>query len=106
MYISSIPNRKSPPAVLLRKSFRENGKVKNRTLAALFRLCHGCHGKAFREFEYSCDYGRVCRWMIMAEDYPIQKKLADLKKTLQSDPPMWNWQIVIGSNSVPLGEMT
>jgi hypothetical protein len=24
--------------------------------------------------------------MIMAEDYPIQKKLADLKKTLQSDP--------------------
>jgi hypothetical protein len=35
MYISSIPNRKSPPAVLLRESFRENGKVKNRTLANL-----------------------------------------------------------------------
>jgi hypothetical protein len=35
MYISSIPNRKSPPAVLLRESFRENGKVKNRTLGNL-----------------------------------------------------------------------
>src|SRR5437764_15464741 len=33
MYISSIPNRKSPPAILLRESFRKNGKVKNRTLA-------------------------------------------------------------------------
>ena len=35
MYISTIPNRKSPPAILLRESFRENGKVKNRTLANL-----------------------------------------------------------------------
>lgn len=35
MYISSIPNRNSPPAILLREAFRENGKVKNRTLANL-----------------------------------------------------------------------
>ena len=35
MYISPIPNRKSPPAILLRESFRKNGKVKNRTLANL-----------------------------------------------------------------------
>src|SRR5882757_10677502 len=35
MYISSIPNRKSPPAILLHESFRKNGKVKNRTLANL-----------------------------------------------------------------------
>jgi hypothetical protein len=35
MYISTIPNRNSPPAILLRESFRENGKVKNRTLANL-----------------------------------------------------------------------
>jgi hypothetical protein len=32
MYIESVPNRNSPPAVLLRESFRENGKVKKRTL--------------------------------------------------------------------------
>jgi hypothetical protein len=35
MYIATIPNRNSPPAILLRESFRENGKVKNRTLANL-----------------------------------------------------------------------
>jgi len=32
MYIEAVPNRNSPPAVLLRESFRENGKVKKRTL--------------------------------------------------------------------------
>lgn len=35
MYIESIPNRHSPPAVLLRESFRENGTVRKRTLANL-----------------------------------------------------------------------
>ncbi len=38
MYISTVPNRKSPPAILLRESYRENGKVKNRTLANLSAL--------------------------------------------------------------------
>ena len=32
MYIESVPNRNSPPAILLRESFREGGKVKKRTL--------------------------------------------------------------------------
>src|SRR5438034_3406791 len=35
MYVTRVPNRDSPPAVLLRESFREGGKVKNRTLANL-----------------------------------------------------------------------
>ena len=35
MYIESIPNRNSPPAVLLREAYREAGKVKKRTLANL-----------------------------------------------------------------------
>src|SRR3990170_568131 len=38
MYIAVIPNRSSPPAVLLRESFREGGKVRNRTLANLSGL--------------------------------------------------------------------
>src|SRR2546426_12061852 len=33
MYVAEVPNRDSPPAFLLRESYRENGKVKNRTLA-------------------------------------------------------------------------
>lgn len=35
MFVASIPNRGSPPAILLRQTFRANGKVKNRTLANL-----------------------------------------------------------------------
>src|SRR6266513_4618407 len=35
MYINRVPNRASPPAVLLRESYREGGKVKNRTVANL-----------------------------------------------------------------------
>ena len=35
MYIAVVPNRNSPPAILLRESFREQGRVKNRTLANL-----------------------------------------------------------------------
>jgi hypothetical protein len=35
MYVARVPNRGSPPAVLLRESYREAGKVRNRTLANL-----------------------------------------------------------------------
>lgn len=38
MFITSIPNRNSPPAVLLREGYREDGKVKTRTLANLSHL--------------------------------------------------------------------
>jgi len=35
MYVATVPNRTSPPAILLRQSYREDGKVLNRTLANL-----------------------------------------------------------------------
>ena len=35
MYVAVVPNRGSPPAILLRESYRHGGKVKNRTLANL-----------------------------------------------------------------------
>jgi len=35
MYIATVPNRRSPPAILLREGYREGGQVKNRTLANL-----------------------------------------------------------------------
>ncbi len=37
MYVARVPNRGSPPAILLRESYREGGQVKNRTLANLSR---------------------------------------------------------------------
>lgn len=38
MYIETVPNRNSPPAVLLREGRRENGRVVKRTLANLSAL--------------------------------------------------------------------
>ena len=38
MFIETIPNRTSPPAVLLRESYREGKRVKKRTLANLSQL--------------------------------------------------------------------
>jgi hypothetical protein len=38
MYVTAIPNRNSPPAILLRESYRENGKVKTRTVANISHL--------------------------------------------------------------------
>lgn len=38
MYVATVPNRNSPPAILLRESYRENGKVKTRTVANITHL--------------------------------------------------------------------
>ena len=35
MYIERVPNRNSPPAILLRESFRDGKKIRKRTLANL-----------------------------------------------------------------------
>ena len=35
MYVESVPNRNSPPAILLRETYRQDGKVKKRTLLNL-----------------------------------------------------------------------
>src|ERR1700745_689470 len=35
MSVVKVPTRGSPPAILLRESYRQDGKVKNRTLANL-----------------------------------------------------------------------
>jgi hypothetical protein len=35
MYIESVPNRNSPPAILLRESYREGSKIRKRTLCNL-----------------------------------------------------------------------
>jgi transposase len=38
MYVATVPNRSSPPAILLRESYRQDGKVKTRTLANITHL--------------------------------------------------------------------
>lgn len=38
MFIERVPNRTSPPAILIRESFREGKKVYKRTLANISKL--------------------------------------------------------------------
>lgn len=38
MYVTAVPSRGKKPTILLRESYREDGKVKNRTLANLSKL--------------------------------------------------------------------
>lgn len=38
MYIATVPNRHSPPAILIRESYRQQGKVKSRTIANITHL--------------------------------------------------------------------
>ena len=38
MYVATVPNRNSPPAILVREGYREGGKVKTRTRANLSKL--------------------------------------------------------------------
>lgn len=38
MYVATVPNRSSPPAILLRESYRQDGKVKTRTIANISHL--------------------------------------------------------------------
>ena len=63
MYIATVPNRSSPPAILLRESFREGAHVRSRTLAnithwpperieALRRTLRG-------DFDLACGGGEV-----------------------------------------------
>jgi hypothetical protein len=35
MYIEAVPNRSSPPAILLRESYRQDGRIRKRTLCNL-----------------------------------------------------------------------
>lgn len=64
MYIDVVPNRHSPPAVLLRESVREGPKVRKRTLANLSHL-DACRVAALRralrgEFDHLVETSPVC----------------------------------------------
>jgi transposase len=94
MYIAEIPNRNSRPAILLRESFREGGKVKSRTLANLsnwpaerierLRSVLRDDNNALPPFEIirSLPHGHVAAVLGMA------KKLDLLRLISRSDPQM------------------
>ena len=51
MYVATVPNRNSPPAILLRESYRLDGKVKTRTIANISHL--GGVSRNPRKFRHS-----------------------------------------------------
>jgi hypothetical protein len=89
MYVTKVPNRSSPPAVLLRESYRDDGKVKTRTLAnlsdwpeakveALRRVLKGdtaiVSRDAFR-IERSLPHGHAAAVLGMARKFKLDKLL-------------------------------
>lgn len=70
MYIATVPNRTSPPAILLRESFRDGSKVRTRTLA---NLSHWPHHRieAFRAFLKGATVGTS----LGSDSFEIQRSL-------------------------------
>ena len=60
MYIDSVPNRNSPPAILVRESYREHGKHKNErspispNCPPVPSNCYGCISEASRSVPKTC----------------------------------------------------
>ncbi len=89
MYVTKVPNRSSPPAVLLRESYRDGGKVKTRTLAnltdwpdakveALRRVLKGdtaLVSKDALQIERSLPHGHVAAVLGMARKLKLDKLL-------------------------------
>jgi len=89
MYVTRVPNRSSPPAVLLRESYRDGGKVKTRTLAnltdwpdakveALRRVLKGETGglgQGEAQIERSLPHGHVAAVLGMARKLKLDKLL-------------------------------
>ncbi len=94
MYVTRVPNRSSPPAVLLRESYRDGGKVKTRTLAnltgwpdakvdALRRVLKGETAIVSQEellIERSLPHGHVAAVLGMARKLGLHKLLRGLPK--------------------------
>jgi hypothetical protein len=61
MYVETVPNRNSPPAILQRESYREAGKVEKRTLANLVAWLSELveHFKVFARRQLLCPPARL-----------------------------------------------
>jgi len=100
MYVTVVPNRRSPPATLIRESYREDGKVKNRTVAnisdwppqqveALRAVLKGDLAGVgpTPEVEASLPHGHVAAVLGMARQIGLEKLLSG-KRTRERDLAM------------------
>src|ERR1039458_10423831 len=63
MYVATVPNRNSPPAILLRESFRLGGKVRNRTLSNLSHWRSEEHTSELQSLRHL-----VCRLLLRSKE--------------------------------------
>jgi Transposase DDE domain len=96
MYVAVVPNRSSPPAVLLRESYRDGDKVKSRTIAnlthwpaskvqALRRVLKGgtnLSGPEPVQIERSLPHGHVAAVLGMARKLGLHRLLPSKPKRL------------------------
>lgn len=80
MYVAVVPNRNSPPAILLRESFRENGKVRNRTIA---NLSH-----------WSADKIEALRHVLKGESAPVAASSFDITRSRPHGHVAAVWSII------------
>lgn len=68
MYVETVPNRNSPPAILLRESFREEGQVRKRTLANIS--------------DWPADQIESLRRVLKGETFPSDGGSLDIRRSL------------------------
>src|SRR5215831_838151 len=68
MYVETIPNRNSPPAILLRESFREDGQVRKRTLANIS--------------DWPAEQIESLRRVLKGETFPSDSRDLDIRRSL------------------------
>jgi len=103
MYIEKIPNRNSPPCVLIRESFREEGKVHKRTLANISHLPDAIIGqigkilKGGSVIENLEDNFQIIRSLPYANVKAVLSTLGQigLDKVISSSPRSKHHQLVI-----------
>jgi transposase len=68
MYVETVPNRNSPPAILLRESFRADGQVRKRTLANIS--------------DWPADQIESLRRVLKGETFPSDGGSLDIRRSL------------------------
>ena len=101
MYIESAPNRSSPPAILLRDSYRDGARIKKRTIANLSdwprKLVEGTAAIKFAARQFTTNMAGLARTTVSMSDArqfpvcagcqkPVGLGVASSRSALQANP--------------------
>jgi hypothetical protein len=86
MYVAVVPNRSSRPAILLRESYRDGDKVKNRTLANLS--------------DWLPDRIETLRAALRGDKLVPAGEGLEIVRSLPHGPLRWRWAWRVGSGLI------